>query len=144
MSALSFDKLIDRIRKKQRPIRFALVGTLNTALGLTLFPSLLWIFPYLHENYMLGLIVSQIMCVIFAFGMYKFMVFKTYSNIFKEFLYFSSFYYSIFGINLFALPVLVRIVGLSPIPAQFGFSIFVMVGSYFWHGHITFRSNDKA
>jgi putative flippase GtrA len=125
-------------------MRFVLVGALNTALGLTLFPSLLWIFPYLHENYMIGLIISQIICVIFAFSMYKFTVFKTHSNIFREFLYFSSFYYSIFGINLFALPILVRGVGLSPIPAQFGFSLFTIVGSYFWHSRITFRSSDKT
>jgi putative flippase GtrA len=46
------------------------------------------------------------------------------------------------SINLTALPALVEFVGLKPILAQFIFSIFIIISSYFWHSYVTF-SNSK-
>jgi hypothetical protein len=40
--------------------------------------------------------------------------------------------------------LLVKGFGMSPIIAQFGFSVVLLFGSYFWHSKVTFRSGSAA
>ena len=127
----------------QRPLRFALAGALNTAFGLTFYPMLLWLFPLLRIHYLLALGISQAVCLCFAYGTYKFGVFRTRGNVAREFSAFSSFYLLNFAANWLALPLLVEFGRVSPIVAQFGFSLIVMVGSYFWHSRVTFRATRQ-
>ncbi len=129
----------------QRRLRFILAGGLNTAIGLSFFPVILWISPWLYKNYMVGLILSQITCTIIAFAIHKFLVFRTGRvNVLREFYAFASFYLFNYAVNIAALPALVGGLGMSPIIAQVGFSVIVVVGSYFWHSHVTFKSSTRA
>jgi putative flippase GtrA len=126
-----------------RPLRFVLAGAANTAFGITLYPLLLWTVPALQVHYMLALALSQAVCLCFAYSTYKFGVFHTRGNIAREFGAFSSFYLFNYVANWLALPVLVELGGISPIVAQLGFTALLIVGSYFWHSRISFRSRGE-
>lgn len=126
-------------RGGRRPLRFLIAGAANTAFGLAIYPLLLWSVPALHTHYMIALGVAQAVSLCFAFTTYKLGVFRTRGNIAREFGTFSGFYLINYAANWLALPLLVEIGGLSPIVAQFGFTLVLIVGSYFWHSRLTFR-----
>ena len=123
----------------RRPLRFLVAGGLNTLVGLAFYPLLLWSVPILHTHYMIALGISQAICLCFAFIIYKLGVFRTRGNLAREFAKFASFYLINYALNWLALPLLVEAGGVPPIIAQVGFSLLVMVGSYFWHSRLTFR-----
>ena len=123
----------------ERPVRYLMAGGLNTLVGLSAYPLLLWISPWFHEHYLVALAIVQVLCLIFAFSTYKFGVFRTRTNIVNEFWKFSSYYLLNYAANWLALPLLVEVGKIPPIYAQFGFALCVIVGSYFWHSNITFK-----
>jgi putative flippase GtrA len=123
----------------ERPVRYLLAGGLNTLVGLSAYPILLWVSPWFHEHYLVALAIVQVFCLIFAFSTYKFGVFRTRTNIVNEFWKFSSYYLINYAANWLALPLLVEVGKIPPIYAQFGFALCVIVGSYFWHSNITFK-----
>lgn len=127
-----------------RPLRYLIAGAANTALGLTFYPLLLWIVPFFRTHYMIALGVSQAVCLCFAYLTYKFGVFRTRGNVAREFSIFSGFYLFVYMTNWAALPLLVEVGGIKPWIAQFGFNLVVIVGSYFWHSHVTFRATEPG
>lgn len=127
------------IARHCQKLRFALAGAVNTAFGLAIYPVLLWSFAPLQRQYLLALAIAQVLSLSFAFAMYKWTVFRTRANLFSEMWKFSSFYLINYAINWIALPLLVETGKVPPITAQFGFSLLVMVSSYFWHSRLTFR-----
>ena len=133
------DKMSLLMARNSRPIRFAAAGAMNTAFGLAIYPILLRSSDTLHRHYLVALGIAQVTSLCFAFGMYKWRVFRTRANLIREFWTFASFYLFIYALNWIALPVLVEAAGVAPIIAQFFFSLVLMVGSYFWHSRITFR-----
>lgn len=127
-------------RSGDRPLRFVLAGAANTAFGIALYPLLLWSVPALRTHYLLALALCQAVCLCFAFSTYKFGVFHSRGNVAREFGAFSSFYLFNYAANWLALPVLVEFGGVSPVVAQLGFTGLLIVGSYFWHSRVSFRS----
>jgi putative flippase GtrA len=125
-----------RFLRLGKPLRFLMVGGVNTAFGLACYPLLLWTVP-LH--YMVALGVAQVVCLCFAFTTYKLAVFRTRGNLLSEFGAFASFYLANYAANWLALPLLVEVGGVPPIAAQTGFTILVIVGSWYWHNRVTFR-----
>jgi putative flippase GtrA len=123
----------------ERPIRFLLAGGLNTVVGLSAYPILLWISPWFEKHYMFALAIAQPLCLIFAFTTYKVGVFRSRNNIISEFWKFCSYYAINYAANWIALPLLVEIGHIHPVIAQFAFAICLMIGSYFWHSNITFK-----
>ena len=121
-------------------IKYFIVGGFNTILGLAAYPTLYFMFHNFNFNfhYMIILLFSQFFCVIFAFLMYKFAVFKTNGNYIFEFLKFSIFYLIYLIPNLFLLPLLVDWAHIHPIIAQTLISIGIIVCGFFWHSKITF------
>ncbi len=126
-------------RDRHTPIRFVAAGALNTIVGLSVYPLLLWSVPVLHNRYMVALLIAQAVCLCFAFMTYKLGVFRTRGNLVREFGAFSSYYLFNYAANWVVLPLLVEIAGLSPIIAQFGFTLILIVGSWLWHSRVTFR-----
>ena len=122
-----------RLTKADRPVRFLLAGGLNTLVGLSAYPVLLWINPWFHKHYLVALAIVQVLCLLFAFATYKIGVFRTRGNIVQEFWKFSSYYALNYAANWVALPLLVEVGHVPPIIAQFGFALCVIIGSYFWH-----------
>lgn len=132
----------DAATRTGRPLRYLVAAGFNTAFGLAIYPVLLWVSPYLHEHYLIGLLIAQAISLAFAYFNYKFGVFRTRGGYAREFTAFASFYLANYAANWAALPFLVEVVGLSPIVAQLLFSVIVMIGSYFWHSRVTFREDQ--
>ncbi|MGV3480174.1 MAG: GtrA family protein [Sphingobium sp.] len=130
-------------RGGQRPLRFVIAGAANTAFGLAIYPLLLWSVPTLHTHYMIALGIAQAVSLCFAFATYKLGVFRTRGNVAREFGTFSGFYLINYAANWLALPLLVEAGGLPPIIAQLGFTLILIVGSYFWHSRVTFRPTTR-
>jgi putative flippase GtrA len=127
------------VRPHQTKARFLAAGALNTALGLAMFPTLMWTLGPRGFHYMVVLVISQVICVTFAYSTQKVLVFRTKGNYISEFGRFILFYVQLYLVNLAVLPFLVEIVHIRPIIAQFCFSVPVIVTSYFWHSRITFK-----
>ena len=126
-------------RKSERPLRFLVAGGINTALGLAFYPLLLWAVPWLRTHYMVALAVAQAVCLCFAFTLHKLAVFRTRGNMLREFAHFASFYLFNYAVKWAALPLLVEGAEVPPAVAQTGFTLALIVGSYFWHSRVTFR-----
>ena len=126
--------------RAHRPVRFLLAGAANTAFGLAIYPLLLWSVPAFHTHYLVALALAQAISLCFAFTTYKIGVFRTRGNIAREFGTFSSFYLFNYAANWAALPLLVELGGVPPILAQLGFTALLVLGSWFWHSRVTFRS----
>jgi len=124
----------------QRPLRYLLAGVANTAFGLAIYPLLLWSVPAFHTHYLVALALAQAISLCFAFTTYKIGVFRTRGNVAREFGAFSSFYLFNYAANWAALPLLVELAGVPPVLAQLGFTALLIVGSWFWHSRVTFRS----
>ena len=131
-------------RDAGRPLRFLVVGGINTLFGLAFYPALQWTFPPLVRHYMIALLIAQIVSLLFAFLLHKLFVFRTRGNVVAEFVTFCSFYLAIYAINWAALPLLVEVVGLAPWLAQFGFVVATVIGSWFFHSRLTFRDPVRA
>ena len=127
-----------------RPLRFLLAGAVNTGFGLVFYPLLLWSVPFFHIHYLAGLAVSQAVCLCFAFLTYKLGVFRTRGNVAREFGTFSSFYLFNYAANWAALPLMVEVGRIPPIIAQLCFTAVLIVGSWFWHSRVTFRSLGES
>ena len=127
-------------RNAERPLRFAAAGIANTVFGLGIYPLLLWAVPLFRTHYLLALGVAQAVSLCFAFTTYKLGVFRTRGNVAREFGAFSSFYLFNYAANWSALPLLVELGGVPPIIAQLGFTAVLILGSWFWHSRVTFRS----
>jgi len=130
--------------RARRPLRFLVAGAANTAFGLSIYPLLLWSSDTLQRHYMLALLIAQAVSLCFAFTTYKLGVFRTRGNLLREFASFCSFYLFNYAANWAALPLLVEIAGLPPIVAQLGFTAVLIMGSWFWHNHVTFRAATRA
>lgn len=126
-------------RTGERPLRFLIAGGINTALGLSFYPLLLWAVPWLRVHYMVALGMAQAVCLCFAFTLHKFAVFRTRGHVLREFAHFASFYLFNYAVNWAALPLLVEVAHLPPILAQTGFTLILIIGSYFWHSRVTFK-----
>jgi putative flippase GtrA len=123
----------------RRPFRYVVAAGFNTAFGLTIYPALLWTFPWLRVHYLVGLLIAQGLSLTFAYSSYKLGVFQTRGRYAREVTAFLSFYGVNFAANWIALPALVEFAHIPPIIAQLMFSAVIMVTSYFWHSKVTFR-----
>lgn len=128
------------IERHQTKVRFLMVGALNTAVGLAVYPALYFLAAPLELHYLTILVISQVVCVTFSFLTNKFLVFRTSGNYLQESGKFLTFHLSFFLVNLAALPALVELVGMSPVWAQTLFAVLVIATSYFWYSRITFSS----
>jgi putative flippase GtrA len=123
-------------------VRFLLAGALNTAVGLAAYPVLFFLLAPLKLHYMVVLGITQVTCVAFSYLTNKFLVFRTVGNYLRESGKFALFHLSYFLVNLVALPVLVEVVGMSPVWGQTLFAVAVIITSYFWHSNVTFASSS--
>ncbi|TGX50465.1 GtrA family protein [Sphingomonas gei] len=127
-----------------RPLRFLIAGGVNTLVGLTFYPLLLWAMPPMRTHYLVALGIAQITCLLFAFTTYKYGVFRTRGNVVREFGTFSGFYLVNYAANWAVLPLLVEIVGVHPSVVQTGFTLIVIATSWLWHSRVTFRAAERA
>ena len=127
------------LNTQNQKVRFLLIGGINTAFGLTLYPLLYFILQPWDIDYLIILCISQFICISFSYFSNKYLVFQTRGNFHQEYLKFFLFHGIHFVLNLLCLPLLVEVAKLNPVIAQFLFSCAVIVSSYFWHHYITFK-----
>lgn len=139
------ERLLERLTGRSgQPLRFLIVGGINTVVGLAAYPLLLSFVPWFRVHYFLGLLLVQVLCLIFAFLTHKYGTFRARGNVLHEFWKFSTFYLANYAANWLALPALVEWGGIDPILAQTGFAIIVVIGSYFWHSRVSFKTTEPA
>lgn len=134
--------LRQRLDASERPLRFIVAGGINTGFGLAIYPLLLWSSDWLRYHYMVALLIAQCMSVLFAFTTYRIGVFRGEGEMVRQFGLFSSFYLFNYITNWVALPLLVEVGRIPPVIAQLGFTIVLVIGSYFWHSRVTFSKRE--
>ncbi len=130
-------------RDPGRALRYLVAAGLNTAFGLAIFPLLVWSSDWLETHYLVALLIAQASSLLFAFTTYRVGVFGTDGAVGRQFGLFSSFYLFNYAANWAALPFLVEVVGINLIIAQLGFALLLMIGSYFWHSKVTFKTGSE-
>jgi putative flippase GtrA len=125
-------------RTHAEKIRFLVVGVWNTFFGIGLYTLLVTLLG--KQLYLLLVVPVNIVAITQNFVLYKFLVFRTKGHYLREYLRF----YIVYGppvlVNLFVLPLLVRVAGLDPRIAQFLFTGVVVFVSWFGHKYFTFRT----
>ena len=142
--------MLERIHKllERQPVRYLMVGGFNTAFGyglLTLFTYLLT--GVVPRSYLLASVLSGFIGITVAFLGYKWFVFRTKGNYWKEWLRCLLVYCTPMGITLLALPVLVAVIEhwthspkSAPYIAEAITTAGTIVVSYFGHKHISFKT----
>jgi putative flippase GtrA len=130
-------QLRQRLTRHERPFRFLVAGAVNTGVGIALFPLLAWSNDWLHDHYMVTLLLSQLLCIALAFVTYKVALSGDRTTA-RQVGVFGSFYVVQYCANLAALPFLVEVVRLNPVAAQLAFIVALVTGSYLWHSRLTF------
>jgi len=125
-------------KSHETKVRFLLVGALNTAVGLSVFPLLFFLITPEEFQYLYILIISHLICISFSFVTIKLLVFQTSGNYMSEIRKFILFHILNFLMNLVMLPLLVEVAGMHPVWAQTLFTSAIIMTSYFWHSRITF------
>lgn len=126
-----------RMVRDQR-VAFLAVGVTNTVIGYAWFVlfqltiGLLW-------GYMASLAFAHILSVLCAFVLYRRFVFKVTGHIWRDLARFELVYLVAIAINFAALPLLVEIVRIRPLPAQALIVLVTAFISYFGHKRFSFR-----
>lgn len=120
-------------------VRYAIIGGVNTTVGIGLFPFLYWLLPNLHSHYLILMILSQFICILFSYVTNKLFVFRSKSKNILEYLRFTLFYNIVFAFNVVLLPIAVKHFGFNPGKLQLAINCCIAVSSYFWHKYITFK-----
>jgi putative flippase GtrA len=121
-------------------VRFLIVGGVNTVLGYALFALFdltigRWI------GYIGSLYLSYVIAIGVAFVLHRRFTFRVggTGNAVVDFLRFVSVYVVALAINTIALPILVEVVHIPPLPAQALVVILTTLLSYFGHKFFSFR-----
>ena len=129
----------DWLMRHRQKLLYLAAGAVNTAFGLAFYPALLLTSDWLYRNYMIALLIAQVVCTLFSFVNFKLFVFRTRGGALREFLRFSTFYYATYAVNWALLPLAVEKLQWDRIAFQLGFSIATVVIGYFWNARVTFR-----
>lgn len=137
-------RLISRVLADQR-IRFLMVGGVNTVVGYAIFAALTyWVLADVPFGYLISLIISYAIAITLAFVLYRRFVFPVKGNVVRDFLRFVSVYAVAIGANILALPALVEVVGLHPLPAQAIVLVVTTILSFVGHKYFSFRRSPRG
>ena len=119
-------------------VRFAMVGVVNALFGFGLF-ALLQIALGDRVHYLILLLVANIVAVVEAYVLQRWLVFLVRGRWWRGLARFSSVYLVALVVNMVALPLLVEIVLLPVLPAQAIVVVSTAMGTFFVHRGFTFR-----
>jgi putative flippase GtrA len=143
------------IRKSPRTlilVRYLAVGACNTIFGYGCFAVFTFLLtPLLSYGYVVASLVANLFSITFAFFGYKWFVFKTKGNYFKEWIRCLGVYASSMILSAAALPFVVGLIRRQPghdrsAPYIAGaiVLVFSIVFSFFGHRHISFADRNQA
>ncbi len=131
--------------------RFILVGVWNTAFGYALYAGFTALLArYVANSYLPALLLSNLVSITVSFLGYKWFVFKTQGNYFREWCRCVSVYSGSLLISFLTLPLLVyffrSVLGYSrqaPYLAGAVLTCITALISFFGHKHISFRKSSQ-
>ncbi|MET7135755.1 GtrA family protein [Cellulosimicrobium sp. MI9406] len=134
-----------KIVKDQR-VAFLIVGGFNTFLGTAWFVAFELLFRgHLGAyGYMASLVCAHVAAVLCAFVLYRKFVFRVTGHVWLDLARFEVVNLAALAVNVVALPFVVELVGLSPIPAQLLITCVTALISYFGHKGFSFHRKQPA
>jgi len=130
-----------RLIRDQRVV-FLIVGAVNTLFGYLCFATFLAILG--QRYYVVALICAYVIAVLFAFVLYRFMVFRVRGHVLSDLWRFSTVYLSSLAVNLVLLPVLVEFADLPVLLAQALIVVVTSVMTWLGHKHYSFRRTSSS
>jgi putative flippase GtrA len=137
-------RLIRRLLRDER-VRFLIVGGFNTLFGFALFVVVeLLVGQYL--GYFVSLYSSYVIAVVVAFLLHRHFTYRVTGtgNVLVDLVRFASVSLVSLAVNTIALPLLVEVVGITPIIAQAFIVVITTLVSYFGHKLFSFRRKPLA
>jgi putative flippase GtrA len=121
-------------------VRFLLIGGFNTVLGFVLYSAMtLWVFHDVRFGYLMSLVCSYAIGIVVAFVLYRRLVFVVSGHVLRDFVRFVTVYVVSISVNAVVLPILVEVVGVSPLVAQAVVVLITTLMSFFGHKSFSFR-----
>jgi putative flippase GtrA len=135
-----------RVVRDQR-VAFLVVGGINTLVGYLFFAGFLltvgqwWGKPW---GYLAALACAYVVAVLFAFVLYRFVVFRVRGHVLADLWRFAAVYVSSLAVNFVLLPVLVELAHLRVLLAQALIVFVTSVMSWMGHKHYSFRRTSSS
>jgi putative flippase GtrA len=128
--------LLLRVVRDQR-VAFLAVGAVNTVFGYLCFAGLLLLLG--QSRYLVALVCAYVIAVLFAFVLYRFLVFRVRGHVLADLWRFSTVYLTSLAVNFVLLPLLVEFAHLRVLVAQALIVFVTSIMSWLGHKHYSFR-----
>ena len=126
-----------RVIRDQR-VAFLAVGVVNTIFGYLCFAVFLVTVGHVW-HYLGALACAHVVSVLFAFVLYRFVVFRVRGHVLSDLWRFETVYLAALAVNFVLLPVLVEVAGLPVLGAQALIVLVTSLMSWMGHKHYSFR-----
>jgi putative flippase GtrA len=123
---------------RSQEVAFLAVGATNTVVGYCFF-LIFELAVGARTGYVVVLLLAHVTSVVWAFVLYRRLVFRVRGHVWRDLARFELVYLSSLSINLVLLPVGVEVLDLPVLVAQSLIVVVVAAISFFGHKHFTFR-----
>lgn len=131
-----------RIVRRQE-VAFAMVGVVNTGLGMAL--TVMWLAILGHRvPAAVAPALAYSISIFIAFVLHRYLVFRVRGHVVRDFLAFVAVNSGGLLMNMVLLQLAVSVLHLPSIPSALVVMGLVAVGSFFGHRHISFRRKSSA
>jgi putative flippase GtrA len=127
---------------RDQRVAFLIVGAINTVVGYLCFAGILTILGQRH--YLAALACAHVVGVLFAFVLYRFVVFRVRGHLLADLWRFETVYLSALAVNFVLLPVLVELAHLPVLLAQALIVFVTSVMSWVGHKNYSFRRTSSS
>lgn len=131
-----------RVVRDQR-VAFLIVGAINTVFGFLCFAGFLVTVGH-RWGYLAALACSHVVAVLFAFVLYRHVVFRVRGHLLADLWRFETVYLSALAVNFVLLPVLVELAHLRVLLAQALIVFVTSVMSWVGHKNYSFRRSSSS
>lgn len=131
-----------RVIRDQR-VAFLVVGAINTVVGYLIF-ALFLVIVGRRWGYLAALACAHVFGVLFAFVLYRFVVFRVRGHVLADLWRFETVYLTALAVNFLLLPLLVEIAHLPVLVAQAMIVFVTSVMSWVGHKHYSFRRSPSS
>lgn len=131
-----------RVVRDQR-VAFLIVGAINTVVGYLVFAALLVTLGQ-RWHYLVALACAHVISVLFAFVLYRFLVFRVRGHVLADLWRFETVYLAALAVNFVLLPAFVEIAHLPVLVAQALIVLVTSVMSWVGHKRYSFRRPSSS
>jgi putative flippase GtrA len=130
-----------RVVRDQR-VAFLIVGAINTVVGYLFFAGFLALLG--QQRYLAALACAHVFGVLFAFVLYRYVIFRVRGHLLADLWRFETVYLSALAVNFVLLPALVEIAHLRVLLAQALIVFVTSVMSWVGHKNYSFRRSSSS